>query len=307
MTGWIESALGSVRPDASIGSVTRPAEGNRKETAIVTLADGERLVVQRSADPEPFAAETLLLCAIADRTTVPVPAVVDSGRLGGHAYRVTAWIDGGNLHRRFVSLAPGDRERIARRFGSALAELHRAFEFDRFGPLVAEDGRLRATGPTAVEGWFRARADRAIDALPDAFSDLEARIRDAVREPFPSGPTPLIFAWDLRPGNAIVDGGSIAAFPDWGEPLAGPPGLAVAKVEHLVADWYRLDREPLRSAFRGGYAEAGPLPDVRRADRVLAVVDAAVDSDGIVTRPGFPELTGDDAVAFHRERLHELL
>jgi len=307
MTGWLESALASVRPGAAIESVARPTEGNRKETLIVTLADGERLVVQRSTDPDAFAAETALLCAIADRTTVPVPSVVESGRIDGHGYRVTAWIDGGNLHGQFVSLAPDDRERIARRFGRVLAELHGTFEFDRFGPVVAENGRLRATGTAAAERWFRARADRAIDALPDAFSDLKARIRDAVRGASPSDPTPRLFAWDLRPGNAIVDGGSIAAFPDWGEPLAAPPGLAVAKVEHLVADWYRLDREPLRSAFRDGYAEVRPLPEMRRADRVLAVVSAAVDSDGVVTRPGYPERTGDDAVAFHRQRLAESL
>lgn len=42
-------------------------------------------------------------------------------------------------------------------------------------------------------------------------------------------------------------------------------------------------------------------------DRLAAVVRAAVDSNGIVTRPGYPEREGDAAVTFHRDRLAALL
>ena len=37
------------------------------------------------------------------------------------------------------------------------------------------------------------------------------------------------------------------------------------------------------------------------------IVRSAVDSNGEVTRPGYPERTGEAAVAFHRDRLETLL
>ncbi|WP_338728503.1 hypothetical protein [Haladaptatus sp. DJG-WS-42] len=39
------------------------------------------------------------------------------------------------------------------------------------------------------------------------------------------------------------------------------------------------------------------------AYRLAAIVHSAVDSSGYVTRPGFPERTGVDAVTFHRAAL----
>ena len=37
------------------------------------------------------------------------------------------------------------------------------------------------------------------------------------------------------------------------------------------------------------------------------IVRSAVDGDGEVTRPGYPERAGEAAVAFHRGRLETLL
>ena len=37
------------------------------------------------------------------------------------------------------------------------------------------------------------------------------------------------------------------------------------------------------------------------------IVRSAVDGDGEVTRPGYPERTGETAVAFHRDHLETLL
>jgi hypothetical protein len=105
----------------------------------------------------------------------------------------------------------------------------------------------------------------------------------------------------------MIDRGEITAFLDWGDPLAAGAGLSVAKAEHLLADWYVDDGTALKTAFRDGYAEIRPLPEVGRTERVAAVVDSAVDSTGAVTRPGYPERTGAAAVEFHRRRLRSLL
>ena len=320
MTGWIRAAVESVRPGRAIESIERPAEGNRKETAIVTVAGGERLVVQRTEDPDALRTETRLAREIAARTTVPVPTVLEWGRIDGDddrgrggAYRVVEAVEGRNLHERFTALSPAARRRIAGRFGRALAEIHGAFAFERFGPVAADAGEsgggggLRAEGPGSWARWLDAYLRDGVEALPEPFADLEAAIESTIEEGPAADPTPRLFPWDFRPGNAMIDRGEVTAFLDWGDPLAAGAGLSVAKAEHLLADWYVDDGTALKTAFRDGYAEVRPLPEVGRTERVAAVVDSAVDSTGAVTRPGYPERTGAAAVEFHRRRLRSLL
>ncbi|CCQ37141.1 APH family phosphotransferase [Natronomonas moolapensis 8.8.11] len=320
MTGWIRAAVESARPGRAIESIERPVEGNRKETAIVTVDGGERLVVQRTEDPSALRTETRLAREIAARTTVPVPTVLECGRVDGAdgrdhggAYRVVEAADGTNLHERFGALSPAVRRRIAERFGRALAEIHGAFAFERFGPVVADAGEsgdgggLRADGPDSWTRWLDAYIRECVDALPEPFADLEAAIEATIEARPTADPTPRLFPWDFRPGNAMIDRGELTAFLDWGDPLAAGAGLSLAKAEHLLVDWYIDDGTALRTAFRDGYTEVRPLPEVGRTERVAAVVDSAVDSDGAVTRPGYPERTGAAAVEFHRRRLRALL
>lgn len=308
----IEAALGRVAPGRPVASVCRPVEGNSEETAIVTFDDGERLVLQCSDDPAASRAETRLAREIGARTAVPVPDVLEAGRIGNCRYRVTEHVEGENLHKRFGALGPAAQTLIARRFGWALGAVHDAFGFDRYGSLAAGDGGLVPTGADAGAGaygrWFEAYAEAGIDALPPCFEDLKRPLAEAIeRAGPPADPTPRLFPWDLRPGNAVVADGEIAAFLDWGGPLAAGAGLAVAKAERLVCEWYVEDPEPLRRAFRAGYASVRPVTTVRRADRLVATVRSVVDGDGEVTRPGYPERQGTAAVTFHRDRLEALL
>ena len=302
----VDEIVRSAYPERAVAAVETPPEGNRKRTRLVTLDDGRRVVVQRSDDPAALAVETRLAREIADRTAVPVPAVFESGRDGAGGYRIVEYVAGENLHARFASLPTADRRRIARRFGRFLAELHGAFVFERFGDIAVADDGLRADGPADWPEWFEAHATAGIDALPAPFADLKPALREAVASPV-GDPTPRLYPWDLRPGNAVARDGEVAAVPDWGEPLAASAGLSVAKVEHLVADWYVDDPGPLRAAFRAGYRSVRPLPAVTRTERLAAVVRSAVDGDGEVTRPGYPKRTGEAAVAFHRDRLESLL
>ncbi|MFC7070663.1 phosphotransferase family protein [Halobaculum lipolyticum] len=158
--------------------------------------------------------------------------------------------------------------------------------------------------------WLARYASAGVDALPAAFDDLRPRIEGAIadaRETLPASPPATLYPWDLRPGNALVADGTVTAVLDWGQPLSAAPGLAVAKAEHLVCDWYVDDGAPLRAAFRAGYRDRRPLPPVPAVYRLVAVVRSAVDGAGVVTRPRYPEVDGDDALAFHRERIEAAL
>jgi Ser/Thr protein kinase RdoA (MazF antagonist) len=307
VTDYPDEIVTAAYPKEAVESVETPAEGNSKRTEIATLADGRRVVVQSAAEPATLETETQLTREIAARTPVPVPEIIETDGRSSLRYRVAEYVEGENLHERFVSLSPPGRRRVARQFGRLLAELHEAFTFERFGPLAAETDGLAATGPRGRAAWFESYAEAGVRALPSAFSDLESALLAAVRDDAGGAVTPRLYPWDLRPGNAVVRDGEVVAVPDWEEPLAAGAGLAVAKVEHLVADWYVDDPAPLRAAFRDGYASVRRLPEPTRAERLTAVVRSAVDAAGEVTRPGYPELTGEAAVAFHRQRLEELL
>lgn len=302
----LTAILRRVAPDREPIAVERPTQGNNKTTAVARFADGPALVVQTSDDPTAMATEAALLAAIGDRTAAPVPPLVASGRLGAQGYLVTELVTGRNLHERFVGL-PSDRRRaIARRFGAILAQLHEGFPFPTAGPVTVDaDGALVAGGRSPGE-WFRSYVAAGMAALPAAFDDLRPEIA-AATEP-PSCPhSPVLFPWDLRPGNALVDEDGLAAALDWGDPRAADPALSVAKTEHLVARWYGIETPALESAFRSGYESVRPLPDVPRAYRVAAVLNAAVDSNGTVTRPHYPERDGSAAVAVHRKWLSALV
>lgn len=282
--------------------------GNHKRTTVVTFPEGD-VVVQTATDAAALRTEAELARAIRTRTSVPVPEVLSVGTLDGVGYTVLARVAGEDLHEQFTTLDADTQRALARRFGSVLAELHEAFAFDAFGDVRATVDGFQATGPTDWREWFARHVDAGLSALPAAFDDLRAPVRAALDD-VPDDPPAHLFPWDLRPGNALVADGDLTAVLDWGDPLAAAPGLAVAKTQHLVADWYvadaeRATRSGLREAFRDGYESVRAWPDVPRSYRLAAVVLSAVDSRGEVTRPGYPERTGDAAVAFHRARLRE--
>ncbi|WP_224333588.1 phosphotransferase family protein [Haloprofundus halobius] len=343
-TGWTEThdvlaALSQTFLGGTPTELRAVSNGNHKRTTLVAFADDgdddendggdsaaeipDAVVVQFASDADAFRTETELARTVGERTSIPVPALYDTGELGGRAYAVVERAAGGDLHERFAALDPEARRRVARAFGRYLAELHERFSFEGYGSVRFADvgkrrrnsdsldrfdrfDRFRATGTDGWRRWFRAYAREGVDALPPTFDSLREELLGAFeRARLPVRPPSTLYPWDLRPGNAVVDGGKLTAVLDWGDPLAAAPGLAVAKVEHLVADWYVADNDPLRRAFRAGYESVRPYPSVPRAYRLAAVVRSAVDSTGAVTRPRYPELTGDDAVGFHYERLRE--
>jgi len=296
-------------PDRTLASLERVPDGNRKWTGIARFTETPPAVVQLAPDPEAARTAGRLLRAVADSTAVPVPAVHAAGAREDTGYLLTEHRQGRSLHERFADLPAATRRDLVRQFGRTLARLHAAFTFDGYGPLVAGEGTAGLTpAATDWETWFRQYADRAIERLPPAFDPLRKRLRRCLDAHDPAADPPgRLFPWDLRPGNALAADGEVTALVDWERPLAAVPAVSVAKTEYLVADWYVNDPAPLREAFRAGYAEERPLPTVRPAHRVAAVADTAVDSDGRVTTPGYPERDRAAAVAFHRLALEHAL
>jgi hypothetical protein len=322
------ASLNAARPDATPADWRPLGRGNRKETALVTLADGERVVVQAATDPAAVRSERAILDAVAARTSVPVPTVLAAERVGDAAALVTEHVDGRDLHERFADLDRPTQRALARAFGRSLAELHERCRFERYGSvavparsdatpaestaeLVARAGGgddLPETDGTDWAAWLGAYGRTGLERLPAAFEDLRADLAALFDDPgVESAPPARLFPWDFRPGNALVAEGELAAVLDWESPLAAAPALSLAKAEYLVADWYVDDPRPLREAFRAGYDSVRPRPAVEPVHRAAAICRTAVDSNGVVTNPGYPERGREKSVSFHRGALEGVL
>ena len=289
-------------PVAAVEPITR---GNRKRTAVVRFERHDPVVVQVCAEMQWLRTEAAVLRRLHERTDVPVPAVLDAGCHNGVAYMLTEYVAGADLHQRFATLDATRRRALSRSFGSSLAQVHDAFQFDGYG-LVERRGETLVTRGEDWGSWFTDYARAAIDRLPSDFPTDDLRGLVAGFEPAASPPARL-YPWDFRPGNALLADGDVAAILDWEAPLAAPPSLSVAKAEYLVAEWYVDDPDPLREAFREGYRRVRPWPSVPATHRVAAIADSAVDSTGTVTNPRYPERNRERSIAFHRRALERAL
>jgi hypothetical protein len=301
----------AIFPGRTVESTSVSTAGNSKRTIAVWFESHDPVVVQCSTENS-LRTEGEIARAIRERTTVPVQGVIDIGTHGATSYVVSELASGENLHGRFAGLDRSLQKRIAWQFGRCLAELHEAFGFEGYGSVARASGAdgtaFRATGAPGVSTWLREYAREGIGALPAAFDSLREELTRAVEAmPERDPEDAVLYPWDLRPGNALIADGDLSAVLDWGDPLAAPAGLAVAKAEYLVADWYVPDPDSLRTAFRNGYRSMRPYPVVPSSYRLVAVLRSAVDSNGVVTRPRYPEWSGERAIEFHRARLAELL
>lgn len=306
----------TVRPGAVIERADTVDAGNRRRTTVVGFADADPIVIQVGPDPAATRVEARLRKAIDERTAVPVPTPLGTGTVDREGWLATPHVSGDDLHESFTRLDPPGRQRIARSFGRSLATLHDAFQFDAYGPLTVVDDELTvdddgdSDATTEWTAWVTAFGRAALERLPSEFNPVRADVADALAAfDAESAPDPRLFPWDLRPGNALVSDGRLAAILDWERPLSAAPALSVAKTEYLVADWYvpGAEARSLREAFRAGYESVRTYPRVRPAHRIAAVVNTAVDSRGAVTNPGYPPVSRAEAVRFHRRTLERLV
>lgn len=305
-------------PGRRVERLDRPATGNSKWTAFATLSDGERVVVHCQRDDD-LLVEAALLRAVTTRTDVPVPTLLATGVLDDVAYLVAERASGEDLHERFTALDPAERTAVARTLGRHLGALHETFTFEGFGLLDRHGGALAVDD--AAPDWptaFLDMVEAGAAALGPPLASLGEAVLETVRagrDALPAHPTPRLFPWDYRPGNVVVEDATVRAILDWGTPRTAHREFSLAKAEYLLADWYveaDAEAEAVRDAFHEGYRTELSIPaaywtERRRLYRLGAIVRAAYDSKGLVTRPRYPMVPPDDAEQFHAAHLRELL
>ncbi|AXR79936.1 Aminoglycoside phosphotransferase (plasmid) [Natrarchaeobaculum sulfurireducens] len=121
---------------------------------------------------------------------------------------------GEDLHTRSTALNAARRRPLVRYLGEALAQLHEAFQFDGYGRLVVAEGSLAATRGEWSE-WFTEYGLEAIRRLPESFEPLRTELEAFIKSEVPvHNPLTHLYPWDFRPGNTLVDDGTITAIVD---------------------------------------------------------------------------------------------
>lgn len=282
----VGAAVRAVDPDAA-GVDATPHAGGSETLYFVTAetAAGRRelvLKVRSYDDPGAFRTEPHLLDALAERTSIPVPAVV--GSVDDHPELPTPFFvmercTGERV--RAGDLAPDALRRVAFDAGRYLGELHAVGSFDGYGgvrcrvddpsvrPGVVVGDRVLgvADGSGSWRDWLPEQARAALSALDGRFRDLEADLRAFLAENEDcldgDGP-PVLVDDDYRYGNLLVDPGTgeTRAVLDFGNASTATAAYNLVLVEQFLSEFAALDadrRRRIRAALREGYGETNAL------------------------------------------------
>ncbi|MFW6449343.1 MAG: phosphotransferase family protein, partial [Halobacteriota archaeon] len=225
-----------------------PTRAGRSATTHLVQLDGEpREVVCKLGGPSVYTGEViepLVTTMLGERTDLPVPRVLATGRVTPASPPNDRWA----LYERlpgspatgFRECDPSTRAEVVRTVGSVLGRLHATFQYDRPGGLTRNGDDLRIA-PTS--GPEVATIGRHLSG-EDAF---------------------VLAHGDLFPGNVLVDAsGSVTGVIDWANAHVTTPTDSLARAELRFLDWFRFDpaeRSMLQDALRAGYQAHRPLPD----------------------------------------------
>ena len=238
----VAAALDSAVEDCSV-----PEEGAIADTYLLTLADGTRVVCKLGGESvwTEDVVEPCVLRLVRRETSLSVPDVLASGLIEG-----TSGPKRWGLYEFCPGTVPDVRtvatyEQVVSEAGAALARLHTAFSFEQIGGFVRDDQNdLDLVEPT---DW-NLRGSPIVDRVSTAVTSQQLR-------------RPVLAHGDYRPGNLLVDDGSITAILDWANSHVTSAGYSLARAETRFVDVPPVAaKHRLRRAFRDGYRRHASIP-----------------------------------------------
>lgn len=291
-TSTLAAMVRAVDPSLELRSSTPAERGFCTVYRLEVAADGteQTLYLKASPDGRPWSipTEARIQAVLDAHTSIPVPSVV--GAVDDHdtlptPFALTRALPGADLDYEHVARFDDDAlERLARRTGDHLADLHSV-------PAVESFGHVRHDGPELAGGrpsgdrstltvgdphddWptsLRERVDAELDRHADSrFADLTPDLEDwfdaaidGLEGPF----DPVLGRNDHGLHNLLADPdtGEVTAVLDWGYTLAVPAAFDVEFAVYLYSGAFlagvpgATDRRPLvRAALLDGYRQTAP-------------------------------------------------
>jgi len=207
-------------------------------------------VARAETDPARLA-NALAAQRLATAAGVPGPQLLgyDEGALIGRAVYVQEWVAGTDAETAWPRITRQERERFAREFGRAVAQLHAIP-----GPCFSDDVVLARVVPSWSDGLrqYVAKYARRIShagLLPPAILEaVVARLEDGLASLSPDLP-PTLTHWDLWLPNVLVDDGECVGLIDWESAAFSDPLADFVRLEAWVFDPYPESRAPLLAGY----------------------------------------------------------
>jgi aminoglycoside phosphotransferase (APT) family kinase protein len=228
-----------------------PAESYSSTVRLLTLTNGERLVLKLPYTRLKLARESAALQALAD---LPVPRVVN------------AWVPEDEAPGALLlSHLPGDVMQtptipdLVRATGTLLARLHQH--------RLPAYGEVHEVPSKEAPGWWEMMHARfelwlrtCTGVLPESLLARLRDVHDTLNTDLPAPDGPCWVHADFRPGNVLVADGVITGLIDFESARGGSADLDFVKVSHVL-----FDAQPeSRTAFLAGYDAVRPHPEIDR-------------------------------------------
>lgn len=264
----LAAAVDAAFPDRAVQAVdgTGPSWNDQNETVRVTFADGDAafLKVATDGDGSRVARECALVEYVGDHAEVAVPEVLAAAADREVPFLATAPLGERSLRLQWNEADDAERERLARRVGGALAELH-DHRFDAHGHVVGggADGLDVETAP-----WTDVLVDRVewmhTIAPAERFGYYYDEVADALeanRSLLDGAPAALLHGDPAMPNCFPMD--SRVGFVDWELAHVGDPARELHRTRSLVfGDADGETPDGVVDALHDGYRQhAGSLPD----------------------------------------------
>lgn len=283
----IQAAVTELRPDAPVTDITA-IETGKNAVYVVSFTDRDAILKVGTATPGRVKAEPAIIRFVRDRTSVPVPEVLQAAD-DVLAYPCCLYnrVPGRTISDRSTDLSFDRLARLCEEAGQNLADLHSVSPFEACGVLTRSgDGIVVSGNGEAWPSVLRQVMTAKISELGERFAQYRDALRDyadSVDErcqrfaPF----DPVLTHMDYRPANLVVDPAAsrvTRAVLDWGGAAAAPASYEIAHAKALLTDWPGLtdsDRDALRKRFWAGYAPEGDqldVPDVYKVDARLRLM-----------------------------------
>ncbi|WP_231184835.1 phosphotransferase [Haladaptatus sp. DYF46] len=268
MDEQVATALDDAFPHRNVDAVnpSGPSWNDENRTVGIDFSDGERVYLKMANDGDGtrIARERAVIAYVGAKSVVPVPTVLASEPERRVPYLVTAPVSGPSLLQSWSDASVSERAELARRVGTALANIH-SLRFENHAHIVGgdADGLELEAGP-----WTDVLAERVTEMREIASSDrFDHRFDDVLeaveanRDLLDESPAALVHGDPAQPNCFHGEDG--IGFLDWEIAHIGDPVRDIERTRNLQIDSLRGDGpEEIVAAFYDGYRErAGGLPD----------------------------------------------